>query len=375
MKHLKKKKVDAKLLTIIILLLSIGLVTYISTSLSIYTEDKELFWSLMIRHVGLGVIGGSIAMYITSHIDYRHLKKYAVYIFGLSVLATALVFIPGLGFSHGGATRWLSLGFITLQPAEFLKLGTILFFSAWLAKHKKEIGSLKFGLLPFLGIVGIAFATLIPQPDTGTIALIGIVCFLLYFIRGASWKHIGVVALCFVLFAGLYTAMNPHVIDRIKTFADPNRDPYGASYQVQQSKIAIGSGKLYGRGLGQSVHKFGPYLPESNSDSIFAVFAEEFGFIGTSVLVTLYTLLAFFGVRIARLAPTNFGQNITIGIIFLIVIQVFFNIAAISGLVPLSGLPLIFMSHGGSALFISLAQLGIILNVSRYIKVPRRRVK
>jgi len=375
MKKLRKTKVDIKLLTIIFLLLAIGLITYISTSLSIFTEDKDQFWSLIIRHVGLGVIGGGIAMYVTSHIDYSHWKKYSLHVFILSVLATALVFIPGLGFSHGGATRWLSLGFITLQPAEFLKLGTILFFSAWLAKHKDRISTFKFGLLPFLGIVGIAFATLIPQPDTGTMALIGLVCFLLYFMRGASWKHIGVVIFCFFVFAGAYAAVNPHVIDRIETFANPSRDPYGASYQVQQSKIAIGSGKLYGRGLGQSVHKFGPYLPESNSDSIFAVFAEEFGFLGTSLLVVLYSIFTFFGVRIARLAPTSFGQNITIGIIFLITIQVFFNIAAISGLVPLSGLPLIFMSHGGSALFISLAQLGIVLNVSRYIKTPRKVVK
>lgn len=372
MKRLRKKKVSQKLLFSIITLMSIGLITYISTSLSIYTENPNLFWSLTLRHIGLGVVLGSLAMFVISHIDYRNWKKYSVYLFAASVILTLLVFAPGLGFSHGGATRWISLGFVTLQPAEFLKLGVVIFFSAWLAKHTKHIGTWRYGLVPFLVIVGISFLTLIKQPDTGTMALIGMVCFLLYLINGASWKHIGVVALCTIAFAGLYTAINPHVIDRIKTFADPDRDPFGSSYQIRQSKIAIGSGKLYGRGLGQSVHKFGPYLPESNSDSIFAVYAEEFGFLGSSVLVILYTIFAIFGIRVAQHAPTAFGRNLALGIIFLIVIQVFFNIAAISGLVPLSGLPLIFMSHGGSALFISLAQLGILLNISRYVKAGRK---
>ena len=162
---------------------------------------------------------------------------------------------------------------------------------------------------------------------------------------------------------------------RIKTFSDLNRDPYGASYQIRQSKIAIGSGKLYGRGLGQSVQKFGPYLPESNSDSIFAIFAEEYGFVGSLFLVILYTLFAFFGFKIAKRAPTLFAQNLVIGIILLVVVQVFFNIAAISGIVPLSGLPLIFMSNGGTALFVTLVEIGIVLNISRYSKNRVKKIK
>ena len=373
MKSLRKGKVDKRFLGITITLLAIGLLTYISTSLSIYTENPSQFWALIMRHVGLGVIGGGLAMYISSHIDYRFWKKYSLYFFLFSVILTLLVFVPGVGFSHGGAQRWVSLGFVTFQPAELLKLGTIIFFSAWLAKHAKNTHEWRYGLIPFFVVTGLAFVTLIGQPDTGTMALIGMVTFTLYWIRGARFKHIAIVGFVAIAFAGVYAIINPHVIERIKTFADANRDPFGSSYQIRQSKIAIGSGKLYGRGLGQSVHKFGPYLPESNSDSIFAVYAEEFGFIGSSILIILYSLFAFFGIRVARYAPTAFGQNITIGIILLIVIQVFFNIAAISGIVPLSGLPLIFMSHGGTALFISLAQIGIVLNVSRYIKVPRKK--
>jgi cell division protein FtsW len=371
MKRLRKGNLDTRFLWIVLVILALGVVTYVSTSLSIYTADKSLFWSLIIRHLGLGVVGGLCAMYIVSRIEFRYWKQYSLYLFIASVLVTALVFVPGLGFEHGGARRWVSLGFISFQPAEFLKIGVILFLSAWFAHHQKQVRTFTYGLLAFWIIVGIAFAVLAPQPDTGTMALIGIVAFAIYWLRGASLKHIAFTAVVTIALAGIYTAINPHVIDRIQTFMNADSDPYGSSYQIRQSRIAIGAGKLYGRGLGQSVHKFGSYLPESNSDSIFAIYAEEFGFVGSTILISLYVLLGFYGLRIARYAPTIFSQNVVTGIILAIIIQVFFNIASISGMVPLSGLPLIFMSHGGTALFITLASLGIVLNVSRYTKYPR----
>ncbi|MCA9353218.1 FtsW/RodA/SpoVE family cell cycle protein, partial [Patescibacteria group bacterium] len=249
---------------------------------------------------------------------------------------------------------------------------------SWFDQFKDRITEWKYGLLPFLGFLGIAIFPLMLQPDSGTLVLIALVAFTIYWMRGAPWKHIGLTFLIGTLALGTYVFMNPHIIDRIETFKNPNQDPYGSSYQIRQSRIAIGSGKLYGRGLGQSVHKFGPYLPESSSDSIFAIFAEEYGFLGSVILVTLYSLFGFFGFKIARRAPTVFAQNLVIGIILLIVVQVFFNIAAISGLVPLSGLPLIFMSNGGTALIVTLAQLGIVLNISRYAKqsggLARKRI-
>lgn len=366
-KKTKKNTVDQKFLWVILILLGIGLTTFISTSLGIYTEDTNQFWAMMIRHVGLGVFGGLGVMYVTSRIHFSFWRKMAPYIFILGIIITLLVFSP-LGFSHGGARRWISLGFISFQPAELLKFAVIVFLSAWFARFQKEIVSWKYGFFAFIGFVGIAVLPLMKQPDSGTFALIALVAFAIYWLRGAPWKHIIATILtgCFVI--GVYVFFNPHIIDRIKTFQDPNQDPYGSSYQVRQSKIAIGSGKLYGRGLGQSVHKFGPYLPESNSDSIFAVFAEEYGFVGGVILILLYGIFSFFGLKIARHAPTVFAQNLVTGIILLVVVQVFFNIAAISGLVPLSGLPLIFMSNGGTALIVTLAQLGIVLNISRHIK-------
>lgn len=364
-KRIKKHGLDKNFLWITLILLGIGLITFISTSLGIYTENKAQFWAMIIRHIGLGVVGGLGVMYVMSKIHYSFWKKMSPYIFVVGIIVTLLVFSP-LGFSHGGARRWISLGFISFQPAELLKFAVIVFLSSWFAEYKDKITTWKYGFLPFIGFVGVAVATLIKQPDSGTIALIGLVSFLIFWIRGASLKHVLATIALGAIFLGVYVAMNPYIIDRIKTFADPNKDPYGSSYQIRQSRIAIGSGKLYGRGLGQSVHKFGPYLPESNSDSIFAIFAEEYGFIGGLLLVLLYGSFAFFGFKVARYAPSEFTQNLVVGIILLVVVQVFFNIAAISGLVPLSGLPLIFMSNGGTALIVTLAQLGIILNISKY---------
>lgn len=373
-KNIKKHGIDKKFLWITLTLLGVGLITFISTSLGIYTENPAKFYAMLIRHVGLGVFGGLIIMRVISGVHYSFWKKAAPFIFAAGIILTLLVFSP-LGFSHGGARRWVSLGFISFQPAELLKFAVIVFFSYWFSRFQKEIKTWKYGFFAFIGFVSIAILPLMKQPDSGSLALIGLVSFAIYWLRGAPWKHILITIAAGLIAISGYVALNPHIIDRIQTFRDPNKDPYGSSYQIRQSKIAIGSGKLYGRGLGQSVHKFGPYLPESNSDSIFAIFAEEYGFIGGVILITLYSVFAFFGFRIARYAPSVFAQNLVVGIILLVVIQVFFNIAAISGLVPLSGLPLIFMSNGGTALIVTLAQIGIVLNISRYTKKPNVKRK
>lgn len=364
----KRKQVDKRFLIATLVLLGVGLVTFISSSLGVFTENPEMFTAMMIRHVGFGVFGGLISMYIFSRIHFSFWNKMALYILIAGIIITLLVFVPGLGFAHGGARRWISLGFISFQPAEMLKFSVIVFLSAWFAKYHDKVDTMRHGLMPFLIVLGLAVATLFRQPDTGTIALIGLVAFILYWIKGASKKHILITIMLGLGFIVAYVAINPYIIDRLQTFRDSSQDPFGSSYQIRQSKIAIGSGKIYGRGLGQSVHKFGSYLPESNSDSIFAIFAEEYGFVGSVILIILYTLFAFLGFRIAKQAPTEFAQNLVLGIILLIVIQVFFNIAAISGIVPLSGLPLIFMSNGGTALLVTLTEIGIVLNISRFTK-------
>lgn len=365
---------DKKFLMTVLILLGIGLITFISTSLSVYADSTSRFWAMVIRHVGLGVVGGIGAMFLFSRIHYSYWQKMAPYIYVIGIILTLLVFTP-LGFEHGGARRWISLEIISFQPAELLKFSTILFFSAWFAHHQEKIRTYKYGLLALFGFILLPVVALGLQPDTSTLLLISFVAGIIYFLRGAKLTHIFATAgIGILLFTG-YAFMNPHIVDRFETYRNATRDPLGSGYQIRQSEIAIGAGKLFGRGLGQSVHKFGGLIPEPYSDSIFAIYAEEYGFTGSFVLILLYGFLAFFGFRIARYAPTPFAQNLVIGIVLLIVVQVFLNIAAISRVIPLSGFPLIFMSNGGTALFVTLAEIGIILNISRYTKVPVRMNK
>jgi cell division protein FtsW len=367
-------KIHTRFLITIYILLGIGLLTFVSATLPVFTENRDFFWSLVFRQAGLGVGIGIGVMFLVSRIPLGFFKKYATYIFIASIILTFLVFVPSLGFSHGGALRWISLGFISFQPAEILKFGVVVFLSAWFAQNHDKFRDWRYGLLPLLIVLGIAVFPLLRQPDSGTMILVVVVGFVLYWINNAPLRHVAVLCAIGMVGAIIFASLNPYIIDRLRTFTDSNADPFGSSYQIRQSKIAIGAGKLTGRGLGQSVHKFGSYLPEANSDSVFAIFAEEYGFIGGLILISLYSVFAFLGLRIAKRAPTDFARNVVTGIVMLIVVQVFFNIAAISGIVPLSGMPLIFMSQGGTALIVTLAELGIILGISRKIKeIPRRR--
>jgi len=273
--------------------------------------------------------------------------------------------VPGVGMSHGGATRWIDLGFISFQPAELLKFGTVIFLAGLFSQLKIKVDTWKHGLLPFVGVVVFCAGLLLPQPDTGTFLVIALSLGVIYFVAGARWRDIGAVVVLGIIGLGVLVSFRPYLLDRIKTFTDPTQDTLGSSWQIRQSKIAIGSGKITGRGVGQSVQKF-QYLPEQTGDSVFAIYAEEFGFIGTSVFVILLALFFLRGFRIAKLAPDMFSRLLAVGIVSLVAVQSFMNIAAISGIIPLTGLPLAFMSQGGTSLFITLAGLGIVFNISKY---------
>jgi cell division protein FtsW len=289
----------------------------------------------------------------------------AVPIFVLAVGITLLVFVPGIGFEYGGATRWIHLGSVSFQPSEFLKLGVVILSALWLAKYRVHLSEFRYGLLPLIGLLGIAGAIMLAQPDTGTFLVIIAAVVAMYIAAGARLRDLVLLAGAAVAFIGSLAYFRPYIMNRILTFLDPSLDPLGTSYQIQQALIAIGSGGVFGRGFGQSVQKF-DYLPEPIGDSIFAVAAEEFGFFGAMVLISLFILFAFRGFRIAARAPDHFGGLLVIGIVILIVSQSFINIASMIGVLPLTGLPLLFVSHGGSALFLALLEVGIVLNVSRY---------
>jgi cell division protein FtsW len=344
-----------------------GFFIYISASLGLLARHSVNLSSIVFNHIVLGLILGTISMVVVSHIPYALWRTYSFYLFVASLILTALVFIPGIGVTHGGAHRWIAISSFTFQPSELLKIGYIIYMASWFASVKDKVATFRFGLLPFLCITACAGLVTLTQPDTDTFLVIAAAGLVVFIAAGARKRDIlillliGVVGLVSVAFA------RPYIMDRIKTFFDPSRDPQGSGYQVQQSLIAIGSGGLTGRGFGQSIQKFN-FLPEPVGDSIFAVAAEEFGFIGATILIFLYVALALRGLRIASRSPDTFGRLVTSGIVILIVIQSFINIAAMLAVIPLSGLPLIFVSHGGTALLATLVQVGIVLNVSKYIK-------
>lgn len=360
--------VDKLFLIAVIILTGTGFLIFVSASLGLLARSGVTFSSVAFSQAFFGLFLGSIACFIVSKIHYGFWKKYAFYIFLLSILITLLLFIPGIGLSHGGATRWIEIGPLSFQPSELLKIGFIIYLAAWLASVKAKVETFKFGILPLTILCGLVGLILLNQPDTDTFIILCGSALAMFAIGGGRWKHIFLVVIIGMIVVGLFAFTKPYIKERLYTFINPNRDQKGASYQLNQSLIAIGSGGLFGRGFGQSVQKFG-FLPEPIGDSIFAVMAEEFGFVGSLGLIFIYLFFAFRGMRIAMNSPDTFGGLLAFGIVILIVTQSFFNIGAMLGVLPLTGNPLLFVSHGGTALFITLVEVGIVLNISRFQKV------
>lgn len=364
------KHVDRTLLGIVIVLVGVGFFIFTSASLGLLARSGASYASVAGSQILFGIVGGGIALAALSQVYYRNWRQYAFYIFLLCVGLTLLVFSP-LGFSYGGAQRWLDLGPFSLQPAELLKIGFVIYLATWLSGMQKKLGTFTTGALPYFSIVGAVGVLMLLQPDTDTFLIMGTAATAMFVAAGGRWRDVAVVTVVGIVLVGALAFTRPYIMDRITTFFNPDLDPLGSSYQVQQSLIAVGSGGLFGRGYGQSIQKF-EYLPEPIGDSIFAVYAEEFGFAGSVLLIALFAAFTFRGYRIATHAKDSFGMLLVVGLITLIVVQAFLNIAAMVALAPLGGLPLPFISHGGTALLATLASVGIVLNVSKYQQRLRR---
>jgi len=357
---------DVSFNTIVTLLVLSGLGIFVSAALGLVARDGATFSSVVTTQIGLGLVGGLILLFVAAHTDYHVLRRWAPHFFVFALILTGLTLTP-LGISLKGASRWLALGPISFQPEELLKLAAVLVLAAFYATHSKKTQQLAYGLAPLLVVVGLSSVILLLQPSTDGVVMIGGACAAMWFVSGARFWHVallGVTALTALLVLSMY---RPYLHDRLETFLHPTSDALGTGYQTQQSLIAIGSGGLWGKGFGQSIEKFS-YLPEPVGDSIFAVAGEEFGFVGTSALVVLFMLFALLGVRIATRAADPFGSLVVIGLTVVMSGQAFYNIASTIGIVPLSGLPLIFVSHGGTALALALGEVGIIMNVSKRAK-------
>jgi cell division protein FtsW len=371
MSRRKPKSVDSVLLGLVYLLVAGGFLVFSSASLGLMARDGASFASVASSQFFFGVIGGGMAMLVMSNVYYRHWRRYAFYFFLFTLLITTAVFIPGLGQTHAGATRWLDLGFVTVQPSEFLKIGFVVYLATWFSGVQSKIGQWKYGLLPFGVVTGITGLVMLMQPDTDTFLIMTFAGLAMYLVAGASWRDLALIFVGGLTLIAVIAMTRPYIMDRLTTFMDPAADPLGSGYQIQQSLIAVGSGGVTGRGYGQSIQKF-EYLPEPIGDSVFAVYAEEFGFVGSVALILALVFLTLRGYRTATVAQDSFGALLVVGFMTIIVGQSFLNMAAMVGLAPLSGLPLPFVSHGGSALLATLASLGVVLNVSKY-RVFRKR--
>ena len=356
---------DNVLLILVGILVAGGFLIFSSASLGLMARDGATFASVAFSQFAFGIIGGGIALLVMSNIHYRHWRKYAFYIYLLTLIATAMVFIPGIGMTHAGATRWLDLGITTVQPSEFLKIGFIIYLATWFSGVHAKIENWRYGLGPFVGITLVTGIIMLLQPDTDTFLIMTFAGMAMFIVAGARWRDIGILIMSGILMLALLAMARPYVMDRMMTFMNPEADPLGSGYQIQQSLIAVGSGGIAGRGFGQSIQKF-EYLPEPIGDSIFAVYAEEFGFVGAMMLIIALVIFTLRGYKIATQADDIFGTLIVVGFVTIIIAQAFLNIGAMLAIAPLSGLPLPFISHGGTALLATLAGVGIILNVSKY---------
>ncbi len=262
---------------------------FVSASLGVLAKNTHTFYSILFSQLVLGLGVGLVGMYFTYKIPYKFWRNFSFIIFLGSILLTAAVFIPHVGWSHGGAERWIQVGPVSFQPVEFLKFGFVIYFAAWLSWAKNRVQDFRFGLLPFgIMLLVIAFV-LLKQPDTKSFILITVTGISMLFVSGSPIKYLFGAGLGIVIMLGVLLFFKPYLQERVKTFLDPAQDAQGSSYQIQQSLIALGSGGLLGRGYGQSVQKFS-YLPEPQGDSIFAVMGEELGFVGSFVTIILYML-------------------------------------------------------------------------------------
>ncbi|MBI2989649.1 MAG: putative lipid II flippase FtsW [Candidatus Magasanikbacteria bacterium] len=357
---------DYLLLVYFGVLVVFGLIILSFASVAISVErfnDPNFFLK---RQVLFGFLPGLLAFYVCSKFHYTLFKRYAVLFFAVCVILLLLVFVPGLGASFDtGAYSWLRIGSYSFQPSEILKLGLIIFAASILSERGKDLAHFRQGFLPIFAIFSLPIALVVLQPDIGTALILFGVVFGLLFVAKARLSHLGLLFLTGVLGFVIMISVAPYRAARVSTFLHPELDPQGIGYHINQAFLAIGSGGWFGLGLGRSRQKFA-YLPEVHADSIFAVMSEEMGFVVSSLTVLFLVFIALRMFNIAKRAPSEFARLSVAGIAIWFMIQSFLNIGAIVGLLPLTGVPLPFISHGGTALMVGMAAMGMVINISKY---------
>ncbi len=361
---LRKKSPDFLLFASTILLLVIGVVMVYSASQvtaherlsdSYYYLKKQLTWA----SIGIG------AMIFAMKLDYWKYKKYAVPFLVLAFGLLIMVLLPGIGKTVKGAQRWIGFGPMTIQPSEIIKLSLVIFMSYALSMQRNRLKKFTTGLLPYLVILALACGLILLQPDLGTAVSVAGTVYIMLFAAGAESKHLFSLAMGGVAAVALAIAFEPYRLRRFLAFLDPWADPLGSGFHIIQSLYALGSGGLFGLGLGNSHQKFF-YLPEQHTDFIFAVLGEELGFLGGSLVLLLFVLFVWRGFRVALASPDSFASLLAVGITSMIALQAIINIGVVTGSMPVTGIPLPLISCGGSSLVFTLLGVGILLNISRY---------
>lgn len=368
-----KSHSDKILLLIVTVFVVWGTFTVGTVSFPFSLQDFGNPWHYFFSHLSKLVIGLVLAV-IAFKFPLTKLKKIAPFLFLFCLLLCICVFVPGLGMRSGGALRWLRLGGFSIQPAEFLKIGFVVYLAALLSErvHLKKGQKKNQMLVPFLVVLAVLVLVLLKQPNMSTLMIIGLVGLVMYFLSSPPWWHIASLIGVGAGAAALAIKMAPYRVARFLTFLNPQSDPMGRGYQLKQAAIAIGSGGIFGIGsgfgLGLSRQKFG-FLPEVMTDSVFAIIGEELGFVGACFLVFLFLSFAWRGLKISIGREKSFEGFLALGITIWIALQAFFNIGGIVGIVPLGGIPLPFFSYGGSHIIVELAAIGLLLNISRTAKL------
>jgi len=363
---LKEKRFDWILFLLTLLLGIFGLILITDASVIVAQINfNDQFYYL--KRQFLWFILGLLSLITVSSIKYQQFKKIALPLLIISFALLIVVLVPGLGIKKLGARRWLDFGFLSFQPTELTKLALILFGASFFAQKKEHSKSIWF----FLAVLSAIGGLIMLEPDLGTTIVIIATGFFICFLAGvSSWKLLLFLIVALIV-GSILIFSSPYRQERLLTFLKPNQDPQGASYHTQQILLGLGSGGIFGQGIGQGRQKYA-YLPEVVTDSIFTVIAEELGFIGATIFITTLALLVFRCLKIANQAPDQFGQLICAGTGLLIGFQSLINLGAMVGIFPLTGIPLPFISYGGSSLLINFIAIGMVLSVSRSRK---RRIK
>ena len=357
------KKYNNILILSVILIRLFGLLMIYSSS-SIWAEYKYNDPYKYLKSQSVFLIIGYILMFSISKFPYQNYKKLGNIIFLICTIMLILVLIPGIGSIRNGSRSWFGIGSLGLQPSEFTKLGLIIFTSKYLSNNTKELKNIKKGVLPILGILLLIFGLIMLEPDFGTGIVIVMTIIVLLFISGVKinfFIKIGILGLLGVI---ILILIAPYRLERIISFINPWTDPLGSGFQIIQSLYAIGPGGLLGLGFGNSIQKHF-YLPEPQTDFIFAIISEEFGFLGILIVSTLFITIIYSGLKISMRCQDNFGKFLAFGITFGLAFQTILNLMVVVGLLPVTGVTLPFLSYGGSSLLISLINIGILLNIDK----------